>query len=358
MHMLPALERQVERQRAVSVDHLAVQHERSLMDRSAAASGDVDPAELFMTAVAESEPKVEYPRPGTHSALSEGCRTRSGMVGRKTAEDAPSTSSEGCRVGGHEPHSHQWSAMGLYIGGVLHQPCNVPDCAAALVDGPLPRVVSGVFPNEVAGIPLLLEDDPQGGVAKLVMRELVDGYGLDKIELKPGDGVIDVGAQVGAVSIYLAKRQPLARIYAFEPVPANFKRLMRNLKANGVENVTAIHKAVTGDGRDLVLHLTMDVNSGGNSAFGKGWKTITVPSTTLADFVRVLHIDRIKLLKLDCEGSEYEIVESSLEMLDRVDVVRGEMHVGEGLGGSPSDLLEALRGRVKDVRMETSTMRL
>ena len=253
-------------------------------------------------------------------------------------------------------HVHQWAYTGLYIDGKLHVPCNTPGCACALVDD---RIVEGVFPDTVNGVKLDLLDDPEGGVVKIVLRELVDSYGLDALTLAPGDVVLDVGAQVGAVSIYLAKQQPDARIYAFEPVPANFARLEANLARNGVTNVTPIQLAVTGDGRELTLHTAPSVNSGGASAFSSpNGHHETVPSVTLNAFLRTHRIERVRLLKLDCEGAEYEIVDALAEWLPRIDSVRGEAHVNQRLldaGHSPEKLIAALAA-VPDVKLTTTRM--
>ncbi|MCF6525329.1 FkbM family methyltransferase [Streptomyces sp. JJ36] len=61
--------------------------------------------------------------------------------------------------------------------------------------------------------------------------------------LRPGDVVVDVGANVGLASLAFAEAQPEARIIALEPVPELFSCLEENLAAH-VRNGTAVRAAV------------------------------------------------------------------------------------------------------------------
>lgn len=187
------------------------------------------------------------------------------------------------------------------------------------------EIVSG-WPLAVDGIELDIDDDPSGGVAKLACWEAVHEYGLHELDLQPGDVVFDVGAQVGVMSIYLALRYPGIKVYAFEPMPQNFSRLQRNIKANGVEDsVVAINKAMTGDGRKVTIAGDPAKNSGGASIFKGGKHSYDVDSITLQRAAIQNHVRHIALLKLDCEGAEYEIVNSILYPLF-VGRIRGEVH--------------------------------
>lgn len=225
---------------------------------------------------------------------------------------------------------HDWAATAIWDNGELCVPCRRNGCEAERrqrKDGMYSIEPRG-FKAEANGVALDIEDDPQGGVAKIVLREIEKSYDLDSIPFEAGDTVIDIGAQVGVVSCYLAKKHPDIKVLAYEPVPENYARLVRNLKANGIENVTAINSAVTGDGRDLTLIGHLDKNSGGISAFtsnGHGEAKYIVPSVTLADVFRVYNLSRVKLLKIDCEGAEYEILRH-FGPLDKIDYVRGEFH--------------------------------
>src|SRR5882724_2862803 len=109
----------------------------------------------------------------------------------------------------------------------------------------------------------LLLGDLAGSVAVEVVAGEVghDAYDFRDIELAPGDTVVDVGAHIGVVSIYLAQRHPEVRILAYEAVPRVFELLTANLRRNRVHNVTAFNLAVTGDGRDLELASHLQSNT-------------------------------------------------------------------------------------------------
>ncbi|MCK5643727.1 MAG: FkbM family methyltransferase, partial [Gammaproteobacteria bacterium] len=215
-------------------------------------------------------------------------------------------------------HEHEWLPTGLFDAkGDMSVPCKVQECPAELVIKPSgTRYVKRTgFAMRINGVDLDIEDDPDGGVAKVICREAGRDYKLSEIPFEPGDVVIDVGAQVGVISCYLAKAHPEITIHAYEPVWANYERLCRNIEANGVAGRVLAHNfAVTGDGRDVAIWGDTATNSGGGSVYIKSSKTLTLAeSTTLAEIVRVTGADRIKLLKIDCEGSEYEILLASAE---------------------------------------------
>ena len=183
---------------------------------------------------------------------------------------------------------------------------------------------------EINGIELLAYDEPDSLAAPRIAIELLeDAYGLDAISFQRGDVAIDIGSHVGLVSMYLAKRWPFLEIYAFEPHPANWANCAENLLLNDIRNVSLSREALSGDRRRLTLH-TNAGNSGGASAvftLPDSQPTAEVNSVTLRDvFGRVLQPgQRCRLLKIDCEGMEYEILGDCSE-LDRVDYLAGEFH--------------------------------
>ncbi len=153
------------------------------------------------------------------------------------------------------------------------------------------------------------------------------------------------------VSIALAKAHPEVNILAVEPVPANHARLLRNLEANGVTNVIPVQKAVTGDGRALKLLGKPGENSGGYSAWGPSTGVDVTREAVMSDTLRDLmwehNIRRVKLLKLDCEGAEYEILGNGA--LDTVDYLVGEFHGNElleKLGRRPEELLRTVQDKL------------
>jgi tRNA A58 N-methylase Trm61 len=53
-----------------------------------------------------------------------------------------------------------------------------------------------------------------------------DEYNIRKMNFEDGDVIVDIGANVGSVSLYIAKKYPNVKIYSFEAHPINYKNLI------------------------------------------------------------------------------------------------------------------------------------
>jgi len=219
------------------------------------------------------------------------------------------------------------------------------------------------FGPDAAGLSLDIVDDPQGGVAKLIYWELAHSYELTGLDLPPGAVAVDIGAHVGIVSIYLAQRYPGLRVLAYEPQVDNYARLVRNIMVNGVgEQIIACPEAVTGDGRAIQLHGDGTTNSGGWSMLAAGQQVgAPVPSVTLPAIFARHQLDRVAVLKIDCEGAEYEILTGAPALLDRVDLLVGEFHDNAALTaqyGGPAALLALCHQHLPAERVRVTMVRI
>jgi len=264
-----------------------------------------------------------------------------------------------------EREGHDWMPTSLAFEGAWCSPCRHCTAEIRCTPGQEPEIIEDSWDVSVHGIKLDIEDDPFGGVAKVVCRELESSYLIKSIVLNAGDVVFDIGAHVGVVSAYLAKRWPGIRIYALEPVPANYQRLVRNLRANGCEGVGAINAGLSGNGRFLSLQGNPSLNSGGYSAFVQGSNgngpRIRVRTVTLEWLFAQFNIARCKLLKIDCEGAEYEVLAAKPELLGRVDYLVGEFHVSPTLserGRTPKMLLDLAHQYIPPERVHVTTSRM
>ena len=185
---------------------------------------------------------------------------------------------------------------------------------------------------EINRVALLAYDQYESQAADRVAEELQGDTCLETIPFQPGDVVIDIGTHVGLVSMYLAKRWPFLRIDAFEPYPANHENCADNLCLNNVSNVRLFRQAVTADGRSVVLRCLPSNTGGATAIFGlpSAGAAEPVDSTTLPAILEgtLAPGQRCRLLKIDCEGMEYEIL-SQPRALDRVDYLAAEFHEGE-----------------------------
>ena len=152
-------------------------------------------------------------------------------------------------------------------------------------------------------------DEACSQAADYVAGELIAvSYGLHRLRFAPGDRVVDIGGHIGLFAIYLALRHPGIRIYSYEPHPDNFKLFDRNLALNGITNVRLYPEALSGDGLPITL-AGNPANSGGFSAHSATLDHARVSGVSSLTLDRIFDRDRIercRLLKVDCEGSEYE----------------------------------------------------
>jgi FkbM family methyltransferase len=185
--------------------------------------------------------------------------------------------------------------------------------------------------------------------AKNIAEELNNNisYKFDNLDFKPGDIVVDIGGNIGMVSIFLAKKYPFLKIYAFEPVKENFDNFKSNILLNKISDgiIHLENKAVTKDGRNVNLTF-MRENSGGSNIFEipnmTNKKSNISESLTLEQIFLENNIKDCKLLKMDCEGAEYEILYNApVSILSRIKHLRGEFHANEHIPNSnPHKLLE------------------
>ena len=148
-----------------------------------------------------------------------------------------------------------------------------------------------------------------------------------KREFEEGDVVLDIGAHIGLFCIPLAKKYPNIRINAYEPVPQTFDLLMRNIAANRVTNINAINKAVCASPGVLVIQHDPNrtyTSSGFYSREMPG--KIKIESCAVGINEIMEPHTKIKFLKLDCEGAEWEIIKVC-KHLDRVQYLGAELHI-------------------------------
>lgn len=131
--------------------------------------------------------------------------------------------------------------------------------------------------------------------------------------------IIDAGAHIGLAAVYFALRFPHATIIALEPNLANFDLLTRNTVA--FRNVVPVQAALWDrDGK-------VDVRDPGVGTWGYRVRVGSeVDALSMPSLMKMYQMEKVDLLKLDVEGAEVEILGSSNEWIDRVDVIWAELH--------------------------------
>ncbi len=134
-------------------------------------------------------------------------------------------------------------------------------------------------------------------------------YTPPPLDIRPSDIVVDIGAHIGSFTSFAATQASEGRVFAFEPLPANFKLLQRNIHLNKLTNAKIEQKAIAAKKGTSVLHLYEGPHTGSSSLYRRNSdRTISIETTTLPLFMKENRLDHIDLLKLDCEGAEYEIL--------------------------------------------------
>lgn len=140
-------------------------------------------------------------------------------------------------------------------------------------------------------------------------------YNPKGFEIRKNDVVFDIGAHIGAFSIFAAKSK--ANVYAFEPVPENYELLKENVELNTAKNITPVNKAVLSRKQTIKIILSPG-HTGGHSQFFSAFNStylsenkneyVEAETVSLQDFIEKNEIRGIDFLKMDCEGAEYDIL--------------------------------------------------
>jgi len=141
--------------------------------------------------------------------------------------------------------------------------------------------------------------------------------------------VVDIGGHVGLFAARVSRLA--ARVICYEPQPANFACLARNVAA--CLNVDAVCAAVSSRSGPIRLYHPQassqsgrfsckeDVSSELSTRFDE------VVAVSLADLFATHRVDRCSLLKLSVSGAEYDILYNTpKDVLDRIDRIHGEYH--------------------------------
>jgi len=156
---------------------------------------------------------------------------------------------------------------------------------------------------------------------------LDDEYGLSKIE-EPPKVIYDIGGNIGLFAIWAALNFPHSKIKSFEPHPETFQFLSNN----GVqfEGCTAQNVAVgSKKGRGFISsHTESRSNRVSSDAAIEQKSGHEIQIMALEDLVAAEE-QEIDLLKLDCEGAEWDIFENA-KPFQRVRIIRMEYHMVDG----------------------------
>jgi FkbM family methyltransferase len=144
--------------------------------------------------------------------------------------------------------------------------------------------------------------------------------------VEPGDVVVDIGANAGFFTVLLATLVgPGGRVLSFEPGVNNLDRLKNNISINGLTNVELVEKAANDAPGAIQFFINSD-DSGGNALWDVGTfpgnvksaaapQAVAIAATTVDDEVQERGLAPPKLIKVDTEGAELNVLKGCRALL-------------------------------------------
>jgi FkbM family methyltransferase len=167
-------------------------------------------------------------------------------------------------------------------------------------------------------------------------------YYFQDLNFQENDCVVDIGANIGLFSIPLAKVYPFIKIVCYEPLSKNADILERNISLNNIQNIVVVRKGVSDQNKKALFQWNPFHNGNAGSSnqlFSESQHEIIYAIENKLEYEEVelcsfdeemerLGISKIKLLKMDCEGGEYDIAFGNKKFTsDFIDEIRGEVHL-------------------------------
>lgn len=162
--------------------------------------------------------------------------------------------------------------------------------------------------------------------------------------------VIDIGANVGDTALYFASLKEVNTVYAYEPFRSSFDKALKNAELNpSLSNkIQLFNIGISDENAELLVNTPEDTFGVSINDVQKGQdKIIIKEASELLGPIINTHLGKQKiLLKLDCEGSEYDIIENldKSGLLSKIDVIIGEWHfIGKRNNGNTEINLHELQ---------------
>lgn len=184
------------------------------------------------------------------------------------------------------------------------------------------------------------------GDAMTVAEIFLDDCYLRDLTLPQNPVVIDIGGFIGDFSLYAVKRLNARRVIVCEPSPRNWALLLRNIANNRFEDrIEPVNKAVT-DGGNAMMNIDApdDRQCMVSAYYTSGQPLSAVPGISLSELLRDHAVQSVDLLKIDCEGGEFAILESTpADVFSRIRSIVFEYHQIEGVWERLENLKQRLR---------------
>jgi len=158
-------------------------------------------------------------------------------------------------------------------------------------------------------------------------EDYVNRFFKNKLTLKPGGIMLDIGANIGWYSIVMAKECGL-EVFAFEPHPFNFSMLRENIRINNASNIHAYQNAIAEKEGRMKLHVYKSYNMGRHSLVNHGKTGLfhEVEAISIDGFMAKQGLDKapVEMFKIDIEGFEMAALRGAATTLSRTRYVFSE----------------------------------
>ena len=199
-------------------------------------------------------------------------------------------------------------------------------------------------------MPLPFEARTRSGVAWRLaefydLETLWQIYCREVYAVAPSDRVIvDAGANIGLFTCFAAMRAPQASVHAIEPFPATYERLVETVRANGFDARVTCHRvALSSSDGVSAMSAAAEASQMFHLASGTAGSGVSVTTTTLAALLGSIDVPAIDLLKMDIEGSEYDVLLTTPpDVLKRIRRVDLEFHKAPSPERTPQTLVRHL----------------
>ena len=182
---------------------------------------------------------------------------------------------------------------------------------------------------------------------------MIQEYSDDDFPISNDDVIIDVGAHIGLFALFASQFCKNGKIFCYEPIKENYKILIENIEMNQIQNIFPNNLAVTKKTSRVKIFLNDDQS--GHSMFIQNKNFVEVDSKSLSDIFIDNGIKECDFLKLDCEGAEYEIIESlPSDLFTKINKTAIEYHMVD----TKPELLEQLINKFKQFSFSVHTRSL
>jgi FkbM family methyltransferase len=166
--------------------------------------------------------------------------------------------------------------------------------------------------------------------AAILSEIFLDRCYVEDLKFSETPTVVDIGGYIGDSALFAVKHLNARKVVVCEPSQRNWTLLQKNVSNNHYDDrIVMVNKAVTGRGESIKMNIDApDRAQARVSAYGPvSGEMQEVPGITLADLMAEHQLTGVDLLKMDCEGGEYEILSTLPQaVLKRIRNIVFEFH--------------------------------